>query len=112
VSGLTLQALLVDTLAAGRPVREPGRVPVLLITLLLTGTALTGLLLAQPARTAHLRAASILVSALLYHAVSFPVFWWKGWVLPVTSPLVLALIGLFSALAILRVLPPAPEKSP
>ncbi|HEX7181052.1 MAG TPA: protein kinase, partial [Thermoanaerobaculia bacterium] len=37
VSGLTLQALLVDTIAAGLPVREPGRAPVLAVVTLLAG---------------------------------------------------------------------------
>jgi eukaryotic-like serine/threonine-protein kinase len=48
VSGLTLQALLVDTIAAGLPVREPGRTPVALAALLIGLAALGALSIRRP----------------------------------------------------------------
>ncbi|HBL31394.1 MAG TPA: hypothetical protein DD490_31595, partial [Acidobacteria bacterium] len=54
VSGLTLQALLVDTIAAGMPVREPPRTPFVIAQALLLGLALTGLLCAPRLRPAVL----------------------------------------------------------
>ena len=108
VSGLTLQALLVDTIAAGFPVREPARPAFLAIATLLIGLALAAVLCAPRAGLAVL---SLAAAAALYLAVSFPAFWWAGRVLPVSLPLCLALSGLLLVLAIRRRLPPAPEVS-
>jgi CHASE2 domain-containing sensor protein/tRNA A-37 threonylcarbamoyl transferase component Bud32 len=107
VSGLTLQALLVDTIAAGLPVREPERAPVLAVVTLLTGLAMVGILcLRRPGPLMTFLA----VAAVLYLAASFPAFWWAGQMLP-TSPLLLVLLGLSLALIVRRMLPPAPEVS-
>lgn len=108
VSGLTLQALLVDTIAAGFPVREPDR-PIFLAA----ATLLIGLLLAAVLCAARLSRAVLLsvAAAALYLAVSFPAFWWVGRILPVSLPLCLVLFGLLLVLVVRRRLPPAPEVS-
>jgi CHASE2 domain-containing sensor protein len=109
VSALTLQAMLVDTIAAGLPVREPGRAPVLVAAALLLGFVMAGVLCARrPTLFSLLVAAAVA----LYIAISFPVFWWSGRMLPVSSPLLLALLGLSLALVVRRILPPAPEVTP
>jgi len=108
VSALTLQALLVDTIAAGFPVREPGRPIFLAAATLLIGLALAAVLCAPRAGPAVL---SLAAAAALYLAVSFPAFWWSGWILPVSLPLCLVLFGLLLALIVRRRLPPAPEVS-
>jgi CHASE2 domain-containing sensor protein len=99
----------VDTVAAGLPVREPGRAPILLITVWLTGLAALGVLcMRRPAFVVVLSAAV----AALYLKISFPLFWREGQVLPVSSPLLLALFGLSLALAVRRTLPPRPQITP
>ena len=108
VSGLTLQALLVDTLAAGRPVREIDGALLRAAAALLTGLAMTGILCGRrPARFAG----SLAALAGLYITLSFPAFGKAGWMLPVSSPVVLALAGLVLALMVRRMRPPAPEVS-
>ena len=109
ISGLTLQALLVDTIAAGLPVREPDGVPIRAMAALLTGLAMAGVLCGR--RPAFF-AGSLAAAAALYVALSFPVFGWTGWMLPVSPPLLLVLLGLVLALAVRRMLPAAPEVSP
>jgi CHASE2 domain-containing sensor protein len=108
VSGLTLQALMVDTIAAGLPVREPGRASAL------AASALAAFL-AMAAALCTLRvgpvAAWLAAGAVFYVALSFPAFWWAGLVLPVTAPLLAVLLGLAFALALRRVLPSPPEVS-
>jgi serine/threonine-protein kinase len=108
MSSLTLQALLVDTINAGLPVREPGRAPFLLIAIPLLGLAFAGVLCAPRARWGLISLAPL--AAFLYLASSFPAFWWAGWKLPV-SPLFLVPFGLLLALAVRRRLPPSPEVS-
>lgn len=108
VSGLTLQALLVGTIAAGFPVREPDRRAVLAAAVLLIGLALAKVLLAQRAGPPVVWLAA---ATALYLGISFPAYWWGGWVLPVSFPLLLALFGLSLALIVRRRLPPAPEVS-
>ena len=106
VSGLTLQALMVDTILAGMQIREPGRLPVLVLAALAGALALAGLL---SARRAGPIAVWLAAAACLYLAVSFPVFWWTGLMLPVTSPLLLLLLGLLAALVLRRRLADPPE---
>ncbi|HEX9941059.1 MAG TPA: protein kinase [Thermoanaerobaculia bacterium] len=106
VSGLTLQALMVDTIAAGLPVREPGRMPVLAAVLLAAALAVAGVLCARRAGPVVVWLAA---GAGLYLALSFPVFWWTGLMLPITAPLFLVLLGLVVALALRRILPSPPE---
>lgn len=106
VSGLTLQALMVDTILAGMPLREPGRLRVLALAALAAGLAMAGFLCA---RRAGPIAAWLAVAAGLYLAVSFPVFWWTGLMLPVTSPLLLLLLGLLAATALRRMRSSPPE---
>ncbi len=108
VSGLTLQALLVDTIAAGLPVREPDSAPIRATAALLTGLALAGVLCG---RRPALFVGSLATAAAVYVGLSFLVFRWTGWMLPVSSPLLLALLGLVLALAVRRMLPPGPEVS-
>jgi len=57
-------------------------------------------------------AVGIAASAGIYLALSFPVFWRSGLILPVTSPLLLVLLGLLATLALRKVLPSPPEVSP
>lgn len=108
VSGLTLQALMVDTIGAGFPIREPGRMPVLAIAALGAALAMAGFLCAR--RTGPV-AAWLAVGAALYGALSFPVFWWTGLMLPVAAPLLLVLLGLLLVLPQRRILPSPPEVS-
>lgn len=106
VSGLTLQALTVDTIAAGMPLREPGRAPVAAAVALTTALALAVVLCAPRVRWTI---AGVAVGAGLYLALSFPVFWWTGLILPVTAPLLLLLLGMATALVLRRLLPSPPE---
>ncbi|HKV11358.1 MAG TPA: protein kinase, partial [Thermoanaerobaculia bacterium] len=91
VSGLALQALKVDTIAAGLPVREPARAPVRAASAIATFLALAAVLCARRAGAA---AGWLAAAALLYVALSFPVFGWTGLKLPVTAPLLPVLLGL------------------
>jgi CHASE2 domain-containing sensor protein len=106
VSALTLQALMVDTIGAGLPVREPGRLPVLAATVLVTAFAMAVILCARRVRWMAVRLAA---GAGAYLAFSFPVFWWTGLMLPATAPLLLLLLGMIAALALRRLLPSPPE---
>lgn len=106
VSALTLQALMVDTVLAGLPVREPGRMPALGFLVLGAALTLTAVLCSRRAGPATFWLA---LSAGVYLAVSFPVFWWTGLMLPVAAPLLLLLIGLLAALTLRRILPSPPE---
>lgn len=108
VSGLTLQALLVDTIVSGLPVREPPRPSFLAVTALCLGLALFGVFCAPRVRPAVLLLGAVVLCHL---GVSFPAFWWAGWVLPVSFPLVLVVCGVFLVLVVRRWLPPAPEVS-
>jgi CHASE2 domain-containing sensor protein/tRNA A-37 threonylcarbamoyl transferase component Bud32 len=108
VSGLALQALLVDTIASGFTVREPDRPIFLAAAALLIGLLLGAVLCAPRAGPAVL---SLALAAALYLAVSFPAFWWSGRILPVSLPLLLAVSGLLFTLIVRRRLPPAPEVS-
>jgi CHASE2 domain-containing sensor protein len=105
VSGLVLQALLVDTIAAGLPVREAPRAPFLAGAALWASLAAAAVLLARrPIPLLAVLAASLL----LYAAVSIPVFQRTGLLLPWTVPLLPALAALPIALLLRRVLPPIP----
>jgi CHASE2 domain-containing sensor protein len=108
ISGLALQALLVDTITAGLPIHEPRRVPFLVALMLVIGLALAAILCWPRLGPAVLWLAA---AAVLYLTLSFPAFWWAGWILPVSLPLVLVLSGLALTLVIRRRLPPAPEVS-
>jgi CHASE2 domain-containing sensor protein/tRNA A-37 threonylcarbamoyl transferase component Bud32 len=106
VSGLVLQALLVDTIAAGLPVREPPRAPFLVGAALWAGLAAGAVLLAR--RPIPLLAV-LLGSLLLYLFLSIPVFQRTDLLLPVTVPLLPALSVLTLALVLRRALPPIPS---
>lgn len=108
VSGLTLQALMVDTIGAGLPIREPGKMVVLTASALITFLVLAGVLCV--CRAAPI-AVWLTVGAALYVALSFPVFWWTGLMLPVTAPLLVVLLGFLAALILRRLLPSPPEVS-
>jgi CHASE2 domain-containing sensor protein len=109
VSGLTLQALLVDTLAAGAPVREPGRLPVLLAAAVVGGLAAAAVLCN---RRVGPSVAALAAATVLYLALSFPAFARAGLLLPISLPVLLTLLTLALALVLRRRLPPAPEVSP
>jgi len=106
VSGLTLQALMVDTILSGLPIREPGRLPVLVAVALGAVLIMTGALCA---RRAGLVVLWLALAAGIYLAVSFPVFWWTGLMLPATAPLLLILLGLLATLALRQFLSAPPE---
>jgi CHASE2 domain-containing sensor protein len=108
VSGLTLQALMVDTIAAGLPVREAGKIPSLVVTILWMACAMAGILCAGRIGPAAVWSA---VAAGLYLGASFPVFWWTGLMLPVTAPLLIALLGIVAAFVLRQILPSHPEVS-
>jgi serine/threonine protein kinase len=109
VSGLTLQALMVDTIGAGLPIREPGRLPVLAAAALVAAVAMARILCA---RRAGPIAIFLAAGAVIYLAFSFPLFWWAGLLLPAAAPLLLLLLGLLAALALRLFLPSPPEVSP
>jgi len=106
VSGLTLQARLVDTLLAGLPIREPRRAP------FLAGAALWSVLAAAVALLARRPVpilGALLGGVLLYLGLSIPVFLKTGLLLPWT-PLVLPVLGALAlALTLRRALPPIPR---
>ena len=108
VSGLALQALMVDTIGAGLPIREPARMPVLAAAALGAALVMAGVLCAR-------RVGSIAVWLAactgVYTAISFPVFWWTGLMLPVMAPLLLVMLGLLAALVWRRNLSSPPEVS-
>jgi serine/threonine protein kinase len=108
VSGLTLQALMVDTIRSGLPIQELGRTPVSMIATLGAALAMAGILCARREGPSVAWAAA---GAVLYLALSFPVFWWAGLILPVTGPLLLLAIGLLAALVLRRKLSSPPEVS-
>ncbi|HKI05855.1 MAG TPA: protein kinase [Thermoanaerobaculia bacterium] len=108
VSGLTLQALMVDTIGAGLPIRELGKTPVLMIAALGAALAMAGVLCT---RRAGPIAAGLAAGAVLYLAISFPIFWWTGLVLPITAPLLLLGIGILAVLVLRRNFPSPPEVS-
>jgi serine/threonine protein kinase len=108
VSGLILQALMVDTIAAGLPIREPARKPVLAVTFLGIALTMAGILWA---RRAGPMVVGIVAGAGAYVALSFPVFQQTGLMLPITAPLLLVLLGLFIALILRRNFPAPPEVS-
>jgi CHASE2 domain-containing sensor protein len=105
VSSLTLQALQVDTIIAGLPVREAPRRPILLLAALAAGGAALIVLLR---RCAVRVAAGLLAAGSLYTAISLPVFLKTGLLLPITSPCVVVALGLAATLALRRFLPPIP----
>jgi serine/threonine-protein kinase len=106
ISDLTLQALLIDTLAVGLPVREPPRAPFLAGAALWAGLAAAAALLAR--RPLPLLAV-LLAGLLIYLLLSVPVFQRMGLLLPVTIPLLPALGALALAVILRRALPPLPR---
>ncbi len=108
VSGLTLQALMVDTIAAGLPIRETDRKSILAVTLLGMALAMAGTLCAR--RVGPI-VGGLAVGAGVYGSLSFRIFRQTGLMLPVTAPLLLLLIGLLVALVLRRNLSAPPEIS-
>src|SRR6185312_5816399 len=106
VSGLVLQALQVDTIVAGLPVREAPRFPFLAGAALWASLAVGAVLLAR--RPIPLLA-PLFGSLLLYFFLSIPVFQRTGLLLPVTVPLLPALSVLVLALVLRRALTPIPS---
>jgi len=99
---------MVDTIGAGLPIHEPGKIPVLMIVALGTAAVMAGILCLR-----RIGPIVVWVSAgvVLYLALSFPVFWWAGLMLPVTAPLLLLGIGLITASILRRNLSSPPEVS-
>jgi CHASE2 domain-containing sensor protein len=108
VSGLALEALMVDTILAGLPIREAARTPVLIAAVLGTALAMAGILCAR--RTGRI-VLGLAAGAGLYLSLSFPVFWWTGLRLPITAPVLLVLLGFLLAYVLRRNLPSPPEVS-
>jgi len=106
ISGLTLQALLVDTLAAGRPVREATRIPFLAGAALWTALAAAAVLLAR--RPLPLLAV-LLAGLVIYLVLSVPIFQRMGLLLPVTPVLIPPLTALALATVLRRALSPLPR---
>ncbi len=106
LSGLALQALMVDTIGAGLPVRDPHRIFVLATAALAALLAAAGALCAPRAGRVALGLAA---AASLYMILSFPVFWWTGLGLPITAPALLVLLGFLVAYVLRRNLPSPPE---
>jgi CHASE2 domain-containing sensor protein/tRNA A-37 threonylcarbamoyl transferase component Bud32 len=109
VSGLALQALLVDTIAAGLPVSEAPRLPLAVAGALFTLLAAAGILCApRPLAAAVILAAGVLLAG-LYVGLSLPLFGGTGLLLPVTTPLVPAMFGMILAAVLRRLLPARPD---
>ncbi len=106
VSGLVLQALLVDTIAAGLPVQEASRAPFLAGAALWAGLAAGVLLLVR--RPIPLLAV-LLAGVLLYGVLSIPLFQRTGLLLPLTVPLLPAGGVFLLALLLRRTLAPIPS---
>ncbi|HEY0512266.1 MAG TPA: protein kinase [Thermoanaerobaculia bacterium] len=105
VSGLMLQARLVDTLLAGMPVREPPKAPFLAAAALWSGLAAAAtLLVRRPVRIL----AALFGGVMLYFALSITIFRSTGLLLPVTVLLLPALGALALATILRRALPPIP----
>jgi len=108
VSGLTVQALMVDTIGAGLPIRDPGRMPFLI-------AAASGIFLAAAwvlcANRVWPAAVWLAAGAGVYLALSFPVFWRSGLRLPITAPSLLVVLGFLAALILRRNLSSPPEVS-
>jgi CHASE2 domain-containing sensor protein/tRNA A-37 threonylcarbamoyl transferase component Bud32 len=105
ISDLTLQALLVDTISSGLPVREAPKTPYLAGAALWTALAAAAVLLAR--RPLPLLAA-LLGVLLIYLILSIPIFQETGLLLPVTPPLLPALGALALAGILRRALSPIP----
>jgi hypothetical protein len=90
---------MVDTIAAGLPIREPGRLPVLVAAAL--GTVLAAAWALCAVRVWPV-AVGLAAGAGVYLALSFPVFWWAGLRLPITAPSLLVLLGFLAALVLRR----------
>lgn len=109
VSGLTLQALMVDTILSGLPVREARWIPVHAVSVLVTGIAMAGILCW---RRRVIGVAVLAAVAGLYVGYSFLALHREGVLLPVTAPCLIALIGALLALGMryfLRQSPPRPS---
>jgi CHASE2 domain-containing sensor protein/tRNA A-37 threonylcarbamoyl transferase component Bud32 len=105
ISGLMLQALQVATLAAGSPVREAPRAPILALAALWASLAAAAvLLLRRPAPAL----AALLGGLLLYLGLSIPVFQRTGLLWPV-APLLAALTAPALAGLLRRALSPIPR---
>jgi CHASE2 domain-containing sensor protein len=102
VSSLALQALQIDTILAGLPVRAAPPLPALLLAALLAGGTALPILLGLPAGRTAL---SLTVLAGLYAAVSFSIFGHTGFLLPVTAPCLVAALGFAAGLTLRRFLP-------
>ena len=102
VSGLAVQALQIDTILAGLPIRTAGRLPALLLAALLAGgAALMILHNGHPGRAAL----GLSICAALYAVFSFLVFERTGSLLPVTAPCLVAALGLAAGQVLRRLLP-------
>jgi CHASE2 domain-containing sensor protein len=108
VSGLTLQALTVDTIGAGFPVREPERLPVLAAAALAAALAAAGALCRRRIAST---AVWLAVGASVYFALTLPVFWRTGLIMPITTPLLLVFFGFLAAFVLRRNLAAIPEVS-
>lgn len=105
VSGLMLQARVVDTLIAGLPVREPRKSPFLAGAALWSGLAAAVALLAwRPFRILLL----LLGGLALYLVLSITIFQSTGWLLP-AAPLPITLGAPALALTLRRALPAIPR---
>jgi CHASE2 domain-containing sensor protein len=106
VSGLALQALQVDTIAAGLPVREAPRAYVFLLAVVAAAcAALSALLGCRPSRAV----AAVVGLAALYTAASLPVFRQTCLLLPITAPCLVVALCLAAALLLRRHLTPIPS---
>jgi CHASE2 domain-containing sensor protein len=102
VSSLALQALQIDTILAGLPVRTAPRLPALLLAALLAGGAAFAIL---RRRHAGRTALGLTALAALYTAISFPIFEQTVLLLPVTAPCLIAALGFAAGLTLRRFLP-------
>ena len=106
VSGLVLQALLVDTIVAGLPVQEASRAPFLAGAALWTGLAAAAALIAY--RPIPVLAALVL-GLTFYLGLSVPAFKATGLLWPATILLLPTLGTLLLALLLRWILPPIPS---
>src|SRR5262249_8890138 len=96
------------TIATGLPVREAERVPLVAGAALLTLLAAAGILCTPRAVGAFAILAGGALLGLLYMGLSLPLFDGTGLLLPVTTPLVPAVLGMILAAALRKLLPARP----
>jgi serine/threonine protein kinase len=108
VSGLILQALVVNTLLEGSRFRELGFMPSLVLSSLIGGLLVLAILNIPDSLTPLLLAVGLLVAQLV---LIFLLFRWRGWILPMVGPISTVLLAGAVGLLVRRWLGPLPVRA-